>query len=115
MVGLRLQRQRVAERVQPYFDVLIGVGYIEDDAASSGRDPGIDAGRKLRDHANVSLSFGTGIKLQAFDVGGLFADVHYDFYFTETSETPVVPVRFGITLPKPSRSTPSLASRATSD
>jgi len=33
------------------------------------------------------------------NVPGFFADVHYEFYFSQGADTPVIPVRVGLILP----------------
>jgi hypothetical protein len=90
--GLRLQRR---DLVRSYLDVLLGVGWVNDRAATP-RYAEIPSGRRSRDDINVMLSFGTGLSLRPRGAVGAFADIHYDFYFTETSSKPIIPVRIGL-------------------
>lgn len=90
--GLRLQRR---DRVRSYLDVLLGVGWVND-RAGTPRYPEIPSERRSHDDINVMLSFGTGLSLRPLGAVGAFADVHYDFYFTATSSTPIIPVRVGL-------------------
>jgi len=93
MAGLRLGG---IGRLAPYLDALVGLGYLNDPANT--REPAY-----VYDHVssatNVALSFGPGIAVRAASLPTLFADVHYDFYFSRGADTPVIPVRVGLLIP----------------
>jgi len=97
MAGLRLQSR---SPVRPYLDALIGVGYMNDPANTEPVPiyPGGPKGASAS-HANVALSLGPGVEIQALAGVALFADVHYDFYYVKGATTPVIPVRVGIVAP----------------
>jgi len=92
MVGLRLGGPG---RFVPYLDVLAGVGYLNDPANKG------DAfyGPPHTNHTNLALSFGPGVAVRARHLPALFADLHYDFYFSQGATTPIMPVRMGVLVP----------------
>jgi hypothetical protein len=96
--GLRLSAS--SKPVQTYADALVGVGHL--DAPPGPEVLTMFAPTPMassRDETNVMLSFGGGVRFLSVHGYGLFADVHYDYYYVEGANTPVVPIRFGLSLP----------------
>jgi hypothetical protein len=95
--GLRLGG---AGRFGPYLDALVGLGYFNDPANTGGPSPlPWSRAHPSASETNVALSFGSGLAFRPAHVPGFFADVHYEFYFSQGADTPVIPVRVGLILP----------------
>ncbi|HYM81551.1 MAG TPA: hypothetical protein VEY91_09080, partial [Candidatus Limnocylindria bacterium] len=54
---------------------------------------------ETRDDTNLAMSVGGGLRWVPGGAGSLFLDAHYDFYFVPGFDTPVIPVRVGISHP----------------
>jgi hypothetical protein len=96
MVGIRLGSR---SHLSPYLDALAGVGYLNDSSHTVMSYLSPIETRSSAGHTNVALSFGPGIALRAEHMPALFADVHYDFYFSDGATTPIIPVRMGLLVP----------------
>jgi hypothetical protein len=97
MAGLRLGG---VGAIEPYLDALVGLGYVNDPANTAPAVPyPISTKRLPGDHANIALSLGPGLAVRTPFGPGVFADVHYDFYFVQGAGTPVIPVRLGLMMP----------------
>ena len=93
MAGIRLGG---AGRSRVYLDALAGIGFMNDPANTLST---FSSHPRSRDAANLAMSFGPGVELRIPRLPGVFADVHYDFYFVEGFDTPIVPVRIGLMFP----------------
>jgi len=82
LMGLRLQPAN--EFVRPYVDVMAGLGRVTKQTG-------------IKTEKNLALSLGAGLKFMPIGVGGLFADVHFDFYdVTGLENQAVIPIRVGL-------------------
>ena len=96
--GLRLSGP--TRPFQIYADALVGVGHLSMPRGPIYASPAMGISSEPgHDETNVMLSFGAGARFLSVAGYGLFSDVHYDFYYLEQANEPVIPIRFGIALP----------------
>jgi hypothetical protein len=85
--------------LQFYADALVGVGHLSVPDPPIYAYPAFVPSLPVHDETNVMLSFGGGARFLSVAGYGLFADVHYDYYYVEAANEPVIPIRIGVNLP----------------